>query len=492
MFSNEGFIHREHENTFIAQCKKLRWRRLSGALLHNETIFMDWSDDELDELGELNVKYSQHPSYYDAVDINEPFFTIPKEPRDFCAGKEKYSRSNTKCSLSWATTLVQVAEAALGGKVELSVDQLIKCVPASELYNGGFENECGGYHPKSLQNYLLDVGLATKEGFESIKGMCDDLEKIETYRFVSNAADPPNASGLMNLVAEGKLVFSMLAIDLPKLRFTKDMSGIDEPRSCGYYDPTVYAAVTGYKYEEDSIESSYWQITTHVVPCEEIIVRIPMTSNMTDANYAGIAAYAFNLELAEGPTTEVPVVTTEPPVVTTEPPVVTTEPPVVTTEPPVVTTEPPVPTTEPPTTPVPTTEPPTTEPPTTEPPTTEPPTTEPPTPHPPTEDIHIRNRGSCYERLYVDEDAKYTKSIKIEGDACTEESMKDFVLADFPYLEEFALVDTDGRLPQKRSFQYARSATFKNLPALKSIHIHDYGFQEAELIEFESTYYVYL
>ena len=187
-------------------------------------------------------------------------------------------------------------------------------------------NGCEGVHPKVLMEYLMEVGLVEDEEFQG----CDSLKDVKHYYFSPIQPESPNAGGLMNLIAEeNRPVFVMVAIDLKKLRFVKDMSNVREGVKCADYQPSLYGLVTGYHYDEN-IENSWWEITTYVIPGEMVIVRIPMSPNMENGNYAGIAGYAYGLrrteDMTEEPTTEPPIIetsTTEPP--TTEPP--STEPP---------------------------------------------------------------------------------------------------------------------------------------------------------------------
>ena len=44
----------------------------------------------------------------------------------------KYNDPKEKCSTSWATAAIELAEAALDYKVHLSVRQLIECLPERE------------------------------------------------------------------------------------------------------------------------------------------------------------------------------------------------------------------------------------------------------------------------------------------------------------------------------------------------------------------------
>ena len=283
-----------------------------------ETALLDWSDEELDSLGNISTKYSGNPNYNDEIepyedDYIDRRFTVNK--RDY-PELSKYNNPKEKCSTSWATAAIELAEAALDHKVHLSVRQLFNCLPEREMING-----CEGVHPKVLMEYLMEVGLVEDEEFQG----CDSLKDVKHYYFSPIQPESPNAGGLMNLIAEeNRPVFVMVAIDLKKLRFVKDMSNVREGVKCADYQPSLYGLVTGYHYDE-SIENSWWEITTNIIPGEMVIVRIPMSGNMENANYAGIAGYAYGIrrieEMTEEPTTEPP--TTEPP--TSEAP--TTEPP---------------------------------------------------------------------------------------------------------------------------------------------------------------------
>ena len=110
------------------------------------------------------------------------------------------------------------------------------------------------------------------------------------------------------------------------------MINIETPYKCSDYQPSMYGIVSGYKYDRDFIEDSYWEVVSSLVGCEEMMVRLPMTANMTNGNYAGIAAYAMtfnNVDVVlpstptEAPTeipTEVPTeIPTEPPTPTPTP-----------------------------------------------------------------------------------------------------------------------------------------------------------------------------
>lgn len=153
----------------------------------------------------------------------------------------------------------------------------------------------------------MDVGLVEAKAFKNAG--CESLHKLTRYRFAAIFPESPKAGGLMNLVAEGRLVFVMIAVDLQDLRFVKDMSNAEKGVECSFYYPSLYGIVTGYKYDKDNIKYSWWEVTSYPVFCDEMILRMPMTDNMTNAYYAGIAGYPFSLELL---TIEEPIVTLTP------------------------------------------------------------------------------------------------------------------------------------------------------------------------------------
>ena len=268
------------------------------------TVFMDWSDDDINKLEDTCMQYSGMVSLYDPIDVNNNEYTLPREPVNFDGESlKKASRVDSSRFLSWATSVIEAAYSIT--KEWFSIEQLINCVPQNEEIDG-----CECSHPKNLATYLMEVGLLKEGEFTT----CNSVDPSKTYHFTPVYPESPNAGGLMNLVAEGKPVIAVLALDLVKLRFVKEMSDDDMPYKCADYQPSMYGIISGYKYDENMIEDSYWEIVSHIVPKEEMKVRIPMSTNMTNGNYAGIAAYAFSLQLigdmTEEPTTTQPVVPT--------------------------------------------------------------------------------------------------------------------------------------------------------------------------------------
>ena len=279
-------MNRTQLANYLTRCESLIKKKKTCGFA-DFTALMDWSEEELDELGKLSVEYSGSPIMYD--DAPEPTLNemnVEKRSREF-EGLKDHNESGKVCSTSWATAAIKAAEAALDYVVELSEEQLFTCLP-KDL---GFADGCDGIHPKKVMDYLLEEGLVEKKAFNG----CDKLDGLERFHFNSNTPSHPTAGGLMNLLADDKKpAFVMMAIDIKKLVYVKDMSNVKDSIKCAGYQPSLYGVVTGYKYYSNS-QSGWWEVVTHIVPGEEVIVKIPITSNMANANYAGIAAYAFTL-----------------------------------------------------------------------------------------------------------------------------------------------------------------------------------------------------
>ena len=284
---------RDHKPYFISNCNRLISKKHVFRFADFSAL-MDWSDEDLEELGRLDVEYSGIPVLYPESFPNQDEMSVEKRSRDFLDLIE-YNSPEKKCSTSWVTAAIRAAEAALNYRVELSEKQLFECLPKDADYNDG----CEGVHPKKLMQYLLEDGLVEKNAFTD----CDSLDGLKKYYFTPNQPDPPTGSGLMNqLVEDEKPVFVMMAVDLRRIVFVKNMTNAREGVKCGGYQPSLYGVLTGYKYSENT-QNGWWEVVANVIPGEEIVMKLPMNTNMSNANYAGIAAYAFTLsEVSEEPT----------------------------------------------------------------------------------------------------------------------------------------------------------------------------------------------
>ena len=455
-------------------CYKLNHRKQNGGI-GEVTSLLDWNTDELEELGSLSVRYSGISSSYEVMDVKEKEYLIQKSTREFPELGE-YNSPEKKCSTSWVSATIELAETALDHNVRLSSRQLFECLPKDEDIDG-----CEGVNMRTLSDYLRETGLMSENDFKN----CESINPLYTYHFSSISPEVPTGSGLMNLMFDEKNpVLVLVALNLDKLRFVKDMSNVDEGYKCGGYQPSVYGLLTGYKYS--GIEDSWWEIRSHVVPGEEIVLKVPMSLDMTNANYGGIAAYAFVLksdDMNEGPSEVITESPSDNPTVSESPSEsfgstgvpterMTDAPTAELTELPsesASTDEPTEPSTDIPSVSVITEEP--TEEPTemvTEEPTTEIPTVEPSTIPPTTE---VPTEPACEEDLVVTSESDCVKlftngwkTITVNEGLCNSIE-SDLMLCDNPCLQEIVI--------KKNSLQNLNSLKISNNTVLKSIETED-------------------
>ena len=287
---------RKHFAFFEQSCleilNKARYRRYPIDF----SILSDFDDEDLKGLMEIGTKYSGLGSDTDAVTPTQDSFSAEITTRDLCEGFEDYSKSNAT-STSWATAIITAAESAYfkeGRKnIKFSLKHLLTCLPLSS-----------GLEPNKLTNsdiyrFITDTGLMTEDDANLLDSdnLCTD-DVFTKYHFQVTQIDVPNKGGLMNMVAEGNPVVTLLALDLLRLRVTNDVTG-DYIYTGATYDPTLYGVIQGY-------DADKWIVTFNVVPCENIVLQLPVTESDTNANYAGIAGYAFSIAYTETSTPEPP------------------------------------------------------------------------------------------------------------------------------------------------------------------------------------------
>ena len=260
------------------------------------SVLSDFADKDLQGLMDIGTEYLRHGSYADPVDIHEESFSAEITTRDFCNGFEGYSMSSAVAT-SWATAVITAAESAYskkqGTSIKFSLKHLLTCLPFSS-----------GLEPNNITNYdiyrfITETGLMTEADANLLDSsdLCTN-DVLPKYHFQVTQIDVPNKSGLMNLVVEGNPVVSLLALDLFRLRVTNHVTG-DYIYTGAAYNPTLYGVIKGYDKEK-------WIVTFNVVPCENIVLQLPVTDNDTNANYAGIAGYAFSMSYTETTTPEPP------------------------------------------------------------------------------------------------------------------------------------------------------------------------------------------
>ena len=287
---------RKHFAFFEQSCleilNKARYRRYPIDF----SILSDFDDEDLKGLMDIGTKYSGLGSDTDAVTVKNETFSATISTRDLCEGFEDYSKSNATAT-SWATAVITAAESAYlkkeGSSIKFSLKHLLTCLPlSSEL------------EPNNLTNYdiyrfITESGLMKEDDANLLDSdnLCTD-DVFPKYHFQVTQIDVPNKGGLMNMVAEGNPVVTLLALDLLRLRVTNDVTG-DYIYTGATYDPTLYGVIQGY-------DADKWIVTFNVVPCENIVLQLPVTESDTNANYAGIAGYAFSIAYKETSTPEPP------------------------------------------------------------------------------------------------------------------------------------------------------------------------------------------
>lgn len=260
------------------------------------SILSDFNDDDLLMMMSLTKTYTGDGSYAEPVpvehdgDYENEYLFVP----DMCGGNEEFSISNTRPT-SWATAVIAAAQTSLnkeGITDELSLPYLEECLVKN------METEDRNVTDVIIRQFLQDYGLMTKEVYDSIgkEYLCEDTSA--NYRFTTEALSDINKSGLMNMINKGDPVIVLMALDLNTLKTVH--SDVEHIYKGGAYQPSVYGIAYGYSMD------NYWSVSMNVVPCENIRLHLPMTANETDANYAGIAGFAFSLKVDLSPPGTIP------------------------------------------------------------------------------------------------------------------------------------------------------------------------------------------
>lgn len=246
---------------------------------------------------DLSTKYTGVGSYHDPIDANEPMYSYNLNPR--VLNKEDHPTliqyaSNHNCAISWATATIAAAEQALlneGIHDPLSLEYLLQCY-VEEME----EDICSGVLMTDLQYFISKNGLISESEALRLKdsNMCTDPSAV-SYKFTTRRPTSANRGGLMNLIAESNPTIALMSLDLKRLRYTASMNEANRPYEGAYHDPSIYGVLTGYN---ETFSDSWWMVDMAVTPFEHQLVKLPMRDNETNANYAGIAAYAFSIQYA--------------------------------------------------------------------------------------------------------------------------------------------------------------------------------------------------
>ena len=281
-------IFREHydsyKNTCLEMINKARYRSYPVDF----SILSDFSDEDLEGLMDLGIKYSGQSSYAEPEDNYPPTYQVNWQPRNLCEGFDQYSISHSKAT-SWATAIIMAAEASLREnsiEEKLSLKYVLKCLPE---YHDENPNDVS---PTDIIRFVSSNGLISEKDASLVEDekLCSD-EISTNYLFEVNQNIVPNKSGLKNLTAEGNPVIVLMALDLLRLRTANNVTG-NYTYTGATNNPSLYGVMLGYDEEK-------WDITFNVVPCENIVLQLPITESETNANYAGIAGYSFSMKYRE-------------------------------------------------------------------------------------------------------------------------------------------------------------------------------------------------
>ena len=296
----EGYnMTSELERAFRNYCRSIKRKNIHSNYQVEYTILGDFPTEVINRLQEQsNIEYSGTGSEVDGIELVNSEYHYGMNGMDRVFDDDlamEYSQPTGEhggCSVSWASAIVKAGEMSLkelGIDVKLSWRYLVECVP-KELQ---IENVCEGIRSKELIDFIREHGLVMEKN-EEVDDICN-VNENEVFRFEVKESEGPNKYGLMNLVNEGNPTIVLMAIDIEKVKFVKDMRNNEDVIRCGYHDPSLYGIVMGYKDSEGELDG-YWEVETNVVPYENMFIRIPLTPNVTNANYGGIAAYSFSMK----------------------------------------------------------------------------------------------------------------------------------------------------------------------------------------------------
>ncbi|KAK8802894.1 hypothetical protein WA171_006565 [Blastocystis sp. BT1] len=281
-----------HYPFYYTSCITLNSIRYKYPFASTLNALADFNTTHLDLLADISVKYHRTGSYADPIIPLQPSFFNPHiHSRHLCSTHpqlQSYMISH-QCSTSWISAIQEAAEAAMlrhNQTVHFSFDFIKECAPIDD-------DGCNGMHPKDIQHFLSDVGLITEQEYQSVSSHANlcHIRFNHMYRFNMIGMEGRNKGGLMNLVSEGYPTLSLIALSINNLRFVP-------PQSNQHFigvlnEPSVMGVVKGY---DSQSQHPYWLVDVSIIPCEPIQLRLPMTSSETNANYGGIAGYAFGIE----------------------------------------------------------------------------------------------------------------------------------------------------------------------------------------------------
>ena len=270
----------------MASCELIDAKSLYRSYFMDLSILSDFDTEDLEEMMDLSKKYTGEGSYYEPVPVDEENYENKDFiVRDLCEGYEQLSTSNSN-AFSWAPAVITAAETSLrqaGIQEELSLPYLEKCLAEN------MEIENRNVTDVTIQQFLQIYGLMTKDVYNYIDKDIMCKENSANYIFTGDSLNDINKSGLMNMIHQGNPVISLMALNLVALKTVRE--DVEHNFRGTAYNPSVYGVVYGYSM------NNFWSVSMHIVPCENVRLHLPMTESETDANYAGIAGFAFSVKV---------------------------------------------------------------------------------------------------------------------------------------------------------------------------------------------------
>ena len=283
---DSSLMFRDYYENYKESCEEIEEKSRYRSYPMAYSILSDFREEDLREMMDLGVKYSGEGSYMDPAETVADPTMSHYYVRDFCEGFRNHSISNSVAT-SWASATIIAAEAVLqqsGTYKKLSYKYLYHCLLRT------MEIRPNDVSPYDIMRFVSENGLKIEEPNEDLSNLEEFCAFSDSnYRFEVDQNDLPNKSGLKNFIAEGNPVIVLMALDLVRLRTANSVTGNDIYTGAAS-QPSLYGVMRGFDEEK-------WTVTFNVVPCENIEMNLPITESDTNANYAGIAGYAFSLKM---------------------------------------------------------------------------------------------------------------------------------------------------------------------------------------------------
>ena len=260
------------------------------------SFLSDYSEAEVDELFTIAPEYSgeatlceEVPNVKDEVSLQIPEHEL-KDSLSAVAATEKKT-----CTTSWATQAIRAADFAYeqkGYKEKFSVRYLYQCMTAE--YGGESDDGCNGFTNNEIYAFIEYHGLMMEKDAQDLDDLCSPDNEKNNIKFAVQRLTCSNKYTLMDALSQNHAMVVLLALDDNRARHIRDISAEEDAPYTGASDqPSTWAITTGYKLDG---EEGTWSLQSDFALDETVKFKLPIRSNDTNANYAGIAAFAYYLE----------------------------------------------------------------------------------------------------------------------------------------------------------------------------------------------------